>query len=323
VKKLSLTLCALLAVACSLANAQEVLVTIDPNDFSAGQNLSGATPGAVLRTMSAIANPDPNFPGSFIPQYASGVFAQAVTAGCRAFESVPCSPGGNLVFGYSASTVPSTQPILWGAENAAANCLLICDPNQASQLVLPALRVDFPVPTDLVSAVIAFYDEDGGGLEGFKTLEAFDATGQSVALCADEPPGVPITGCATTVLSSGPDSGWAMFTLARPTADISFILIGGRGNFRPVAQVQFDSPVTTQLAGLAELAQGVGPGKSLEKKIEAAQADFAAHRIHKTCNRLAEFVDEVEDQAGRHLAKKLAARLALDARVIAAAIGCD
>ena len=322
-KKLSLALCALLALVCPAAFAQEVLVTIDPNDFAAGQNISNATPGALLRTMSAVANPDPNLPGSFIPQYASLVFAQAVTAGCRAFENVPCSPGGSLVFGYSATTVPSAQPILWGAENAAANCLVICDQNTASQLFVPAMRVDFPVPTDLVSAVIAFYDEDGGGLEGFKTLEAFDANGQSVALCADEPPGIPITGCATTVLSSGPDSGWAMFTLSRPSADISFILIGGRGNVRPIAQVQFDSPVATQLAGLAGLVQGVGPGKSLEHKIEAAEADFAAHRIHKTCNKLAAFVDEVEDQSGHRLTKKLAARLALDARVIAAAIGCD
>jgi len=323
VKKSFVALTALLALVCSSAFAQEVLVTIDPNDFAAGQNISSATPGVLLRTMTAVANPDPNAPGSFVPQYASAVFASPVAAGCRAFENVPCSPGGSLVLGYSAGTVPATAPILWGEENGAANCLVICDSNQAAKLFVPALRIDFSQPTDLVSAVIAFYDEDGGGLEGFKTVEAFDANGQSVALCAGEPPGIPVTGCATTVLSSGTDSGWAMFTIARPTADVSFVLIGGRGNVRPVAQVQFDSPAATQIAGLAMQARGVGPGKSLAQKMATARADFAAHDLAGTCATLAGFVDEVDAQSGKHVSAALAAHLVLDARVIAAAIGCN
>jgi len=323
VKKSRPALWALLALVSTSAFAQEVLVTIDPNDFAAGQNISAATPGALLRTMTAVANPDPNFPGSFVPQYGSAVFASPVAAGCAAFENVPCSPGGSLVFGYSPGTVPATTPILWGEENGAANCLVICDANQAAKLFVPALRIDFSQPTDLVSAVIAFYDDDGGGLEGFKTVEAFDANGQSVALCADEPPGIPITGCATTVLSSGPDSGWAMFTLSRPAPDISFVLIGGRGNVRPVAQVQFDSPAATQIAGLFAHVQGVGPGRSLAQKLATAQADFAAHDLPGTCATLAGFLDELDAQSGKHVGAALAAHLALDARVIAAALGCN
>ena len=148
-------LCGLLLSCPGAFAEQQVFMTIDPNTFAPGQNLSNAATGAVLRAVTAVLNPDPNPPPGFtyVLHYSPSVFAQSVTAGC-VFEGIPCAATGNLEFGWDATLpLPSTQPIVWGSGQSAAACLTsFCDSTSAFGLDHPALRIDFSVPTDHVSS---------------------------------------------------------------------------------------------------------------------------------------------------------------------------
>lgn len=311
---------------------QQALITVNPNNFSAGQNISNANVGAQLLSFSAAPNPDPNHPGTVLPNYLP-VYAQPVAASCIIAEAVPCAVGGNLALGYSPTTVPAANAILWGDEGMGASCLLefslfsFCDPELGALAFEPVLRVNFTTPTDFAAAVVGYFLEDDSVIEAF---EAFDGSGNSLGRCIAPIFGTPPTlppaqsdppGCATAVLT-GPHGGWALFTISRPTADIGFILVGGVLTARPVAQVQFHSPVTLQLAGLLAAVQGVGPGKSLANTVLQAQADYAAGDILATCPLLASFVDEVNAQNGKHIDHLTALQLLSTVTAIQTAIAC-
>ena len=326
-----LGLCGLLITfACLPAFPQQsTLVTIDPNNFVPGQNISNATTGAQLLAMTYVPNPDPEFPGTFIVENLPSVFAQPVAAGCVFFAG-PCSASGNLVLGQSPTTVPSAQPIFWGDANKALQCIrnpgpppLICD--NPGGLALPVLRVNFSTPTDRASALIAFGLEDPSEIDGF---QAFDDRGNLLATCFG---GVPAPsssppGCMTVVSrvdSSSSSGGWAIFTITRPSADINFILVGGQGNDRPISQVQFNSPVSLQLAGLRTRVQGVGPGKALANDVMLAQTYYAAGDLTSACLQLSEFVSLDKAQTGKKIDRLTASRLFSTATAIEAGIGCS
>jgi hypothetical protein len=318
----------LLTVVYSSAFAeQQAFITIDPNVFAPGQNISNAFPGAQLLAMTYVPNlnPDPNRPGEFIIQNLPTVFAQPVTAGCTYFIFGPCAASGNLVLGYSPTTVPSAQPIFWGDANFAAfkcvdNPTGSCD--NPGGLALPVLRVNFSVATDKVSALIGF------GLDDPSEIDAFDGSGNLLAMCFG---GVPAPnssppGCMTVVSrvdSSRNSGGWAIFTITRPSADINFILVGGQGNDRPISQVQFDSPVSLQLAGLLTMVKGIGPGKSLFNQVMIAQTYYAVPDIPSTCATLTGFVNEVAAQGGKHIDKLTASQLLATAQAIEVGLHCQ
>ena len=78
----------LLILFCSPALAHEhettqVLVTVNPNLFAPGQNISNATTGAQLLAMTFVPNPDPNFPDLFClstcPRYMRNQSLRAAT----------------------------------------------------------------------------------------------------------------------------------------------------------------------------------------------------------------------------------------------------
>ncbi|HSY05855.1 MAG TPA: hypothetical protein VK803_07890 [Steroidobacteraceae bacterium] len=312
----------LLTLVCSTAFAeQQALVTVDPNNFAPGQNISNAIAGARLLAMTIIPNPDPNLPGTLIPQYSPAVYAQPVAASCYVFvPGVPCALNGNLALGYTATTIPATQPILWGEENVASRCFLVVPPICDGGSEGPVLRVNFNVPTDYATAMVGYWAEDGAAIESF---EAFDGGGQSLGKCIGRPPFSLPAGCSTTVLSDPNNAaGWVQLTIARPTADISFVLIGGEGNIRPIAQVQFNSPVSVQLAGLLSRVQGVGPGKSLTYKIIFALTFYEVHDIQATCAMLTGFGNEVAAQSGKHINNRTAAQLLATTQAIEAALHC-
>ena len=182
----------LLILICSPALAHEhehetkqVLVTVDPNLFAPGQNISNATYGATLRSVTFIANPNPNAPPeqAFVPQY-SPVFAEAVTPNCSLGgpPPLPCAPIGNSVLSYVSNLDPVSFPDFWGPVRPAIGCF---DPTQVFCFAtIPLLRVDFPVPTDSVSVILANHGVSDGDLEAFTALAAFDETGTNIASCA-------------------------------------------------------------------------------------------------------------------------------------------
>lgn len=67
---------------------------------------------------------------------------------------------------------------------------------------------------------------------------------------------------------------------------------------------------------------GVGPGKSLAKKVLHAQAEYTAQDTQATCSMLRAFGNEVSAQKGKKIPEQLAMSLMDDASGITTAIGC-
>src|SRR5262249_49382240 len=153
--------------------------------------------------------------------------------------------------------------------NDAAECFMFLPNFCDGPLDGPVLRVNFTAATDYATAIVGFFDDDG------VVIEAFDSDNQSLARCFGfdrfDRTSFPSGWRSVVVVSLSQWAGWALVTVSRPTPDISFVLIGGEGNVRPIAQVQFDSPVSVQLAGLRTKSQGIGPGKALANDATLAQ----------------------------------------------------
>lgn len=222
--------------------AQASVVTIDPNNYAAGQIITDPTGGATLSAMSAYENSTPSGAEWFL-QY-SPVFATLVsTAGnCEIYDSGACAPSGDKVFGYTptALTVPGAPP-LWGQGNNAAGCFEgDCGDSRGTDGGV-AMRIDFSTPTDYVDVTEGLLDDPDGDF-----LEAFNAAGQSVGLCtAFLPEGGPSpdasqpSGCANYL---GPNGlGWPQLIISTSSDDISTLIVGGDANVRPIAKVQYDS----------------------------------------------------------------------------------
>jgi hypothetical protein len=93
----------------------------------------------------------------------------------------------------------------------------------------------------------------------------------------------------------------------------------------PFAQETFVSApaLILDLEELGTVVEGVGPGKSLAKKLAQAKTYFSVPDIVATCDVLSDFVNEVRAQRGKKfLSAALADQLTLDAQAIMAAIVC-
>ena len=310
-----LTLCAfLLTLVCPATFAEpQALITIDPNNFAPGQNISHATTGAELRALYVV--PNPALPGFNMAQENFGTYAQSVQSACIIFGTLPCSPIGSNVLGYSPVSTPSA-PIGWGEANRAVLCLLgDCLYLQST----PSLRINFDTPTNSVTALAPWFLGDGGIIYTF----AFDSAGQLVDLCYGFPgQDIGVPGCTTTLYSGTTFAGWVRYTMSHPNPDISFVVIGGAANDRPIAQVQFNSPVSLQLAGLLTKVKGVGPGKSLANAIMFAQTYYAVPDIQSTCATLTGFMGTVRAQRGKSINRLTASQLLATAQAIEAALVC-
>jgi hypothetical protein len=81
------------------------------------------------------------------------------------------------------------------------------------------------------------------------------------------------------------------------------------------------SPVQ-MLADLRVASTGVGTGTSLADKVALAQSRFSAQDVPGTCSVLADFVSQVNAQAGKKISRAQAASLTGSAREVMAVIGC-
>jgi hypothetical protein len=316
----------LVTLACSPAFAEtQALITVNPNNFAPGQNISTATVGATLRSVTFVANPDPSAPPeqAFVPQY-SPVFAETVTAECN-LAAIPCAPTGNSAFSYTFSATPSSQPIIWGAANHALDCAIgqcFGPPN----IFLPLLRVDFASPTDTVGVMMTNFEHDNGQIGAFSAVAAFDDTGQLIGVCNSAAPafGSGAVGCAGGFVVGPTEAGdgWLQVTLFDPTSSIRFVLIGGNSSDPMLSMLQFDSPVSLQLAGLLTRVKGVGPGKALFNDVMFAQSYYAVGDIPSTCAQLTYFVTTVKSQSGKKINSLTAAQFRSTAQAIEVALNC-
>jgi len=306
----------LLTLACSVTFAEpQAVITVDPNNFAPGQNISNATIGAQLRALYVV--PNPQLPGFNMLLENSGVYAQSVQSACIIFLTLPCSPIGSNVLGYSPVSTPSAFPIFWGEANRVVPCLV----GDCLYLEnLPSLRINFDTPTNYVTALAPWFEGDGGIIYTF----AFNSAGQLVDLCYGFPgQDIGVPGCTTTLYSGTTFVSWVRYAMVHPTADISFVVIGGAANFRPIAQVQFNSPVSLRLAGLFTKVQGIGSGKSLANTVMFAQTYYAVPDTQSTCATLTGFVNEVKAQRGKKISPLTAAQLLATAQAIDVALNCQ
>lgn len=78
------------------------------------------------------------------------------------------------------------------------------------------------------------------------------------------------------------------------------------------------------LQELRAAVEGVGPGKSLAKKVALAQTYFEVPDVQATCDVLSDFVNQVRAQWGKKfISAALAEQLTLDAQAIMMAIACS
>jgi hypothetical protein len=74
---------------------------------------------------------------------------------------------------------------------------------------------------------------------------------------------------------------------------------------------------------LLEQVAGVGPGRSLQRKIENARAYFLASDLTATCAMLRAFSAEVRAQTGKSIPRVTANKLRPEAAAIRLAIACE
>jgi hypothetical protein len=232
------------------------LVTIDPDNYAPGTNISNAIPGAQLLDMTVALSSNPNAPTSnnYVPVYAPTVYTAAVASGCMQLDS-PCTPPGisslispNPVTASNPLTDVVGAPGAWGSTWWADQCIEGACSGMAAQYIQlePVLRINFSTPTNYVSADTMYSLGNGG------RLYAYDSAGDLVASCFSD--GSPA--CATN-LFTGVAAGWQQLAVSTSTADISFVLVGGDVvDLRPIAEVQFNSTAPLPPSGVL-LASGV------------------------------------------------------------------
>jgi hypothetical protein len=251
-KKTVLTSILVLSIA-SLPVVGQV-VTIDANNFTAGQDVTNATAGVQLFAMTTVLNPNPTFNGNMYTPVFGSVYAQPVTAGCEFFGAT-CSVNGNLTFGFTQTTQPSSSPVLWNETQAAANCLgADCDGLSGGILTtFPTFVAEFSTPTNSVSALLLYGETPPSG------IIALNAMGQVVGTCVGFPNGQrgSTSTCSSTYAIDSPTAGWGSYTITSSSADITYLLAASPADDRGVGQIQFFSvPEPDSLALFA--AAGLG-----------------------------------------------------------------
>lgn len=119
---------------------------------------------------------------------------------------------------------------------------------------------------------------------------------------------------------------WAIFYEVEP-GDVSIAnnVVSGRFVGRVVGLDDFSQllPPSAMFDSLLEQVTGVGPGRSLQRKIENARAYFLASDLTATCAMLRAFSAEVRAQSGKSIPIVTANKLSGEAAALRLAIECD
>jgi hypothetical protein len=166
------------------ANAQTVM-TIDPNDYVTGTDISTATPGVTLDYIQVAG--DLNSGPLFRPAVLGPIYSTSCPSG--AVDYYTCvNPFGNNVFGHA----PSNQPAFVFYSGCGSGFGATYVPNGGeSNCDTAGFRADFSTATDSVSIIAP---NCGSSNCDQVVLAAYDASFNEIGLCALE-----VNRCGTLV----------------------------------------------------------------------------------------------------------------------------
>jgi hypothetical protein len=243
---------ALVASSASLQTAQAQTITLNPDLFAPGTNVSNAFAGVTLQSMSLVADGPNLVAPSFAPVYADGNF-------------------------FSTQSSPSAAPANWGIIflGPTTSCLVTCAPpfqTSSGGALGTDLLLSFNKPVDMVTALQI--DNANNGM----LMQAFNSANQLVAYCfpsfGPQSPGN--HGCYT-VLNSTPCGDLANCEMATSTAalNISKVLLGGSSMFDEIGAVKYQAAGAPEIdpasavSGFALLAGGLAVWRGRRKLIRA------------------------------------------------------
>ncbi|GFE83853.1 hypothetical protein GCM10011487_58530 [Steroidobacter agaridevorans] len=119
---------------------------------------------------------------------------------------------------------------------------------------------------------------------------------------------------------------WAIFYEVEPRdVSIENNVVSGRfvGRVTELADHTQLLPPNEMFDALLEQVTGVGPGRSLQRKIQHARAYFVASDLTAACAMLSGFSAEVRAQSGKSIPRATANKLSAEAAAVGLAIECD
>lgn len=242
----------LLAVGLLLAAATShaTLITIEPDDYADGTNLSNAFHDfginlsvATLTYGGTTAEGRPIFlPSASSSVYSSTLVGDPIITG---EGRRPNAATGERVFSWDPT---HSSGMSWG-DMRGMSCLLGC--TQAEGFFIDhVLRLDFDSPVRSLSALGWFSAGDP------TSIFAYDEYGNVIGQCVQgDLPFTDTSSCASRfptpdVITTDPRVGWGEISIATET-DIKTVFIGGHLALRPIDRIVVDVPEPDTLALLA------------------------------------------------------------------------
>jgi hypothetical protein len=190
------------------ANAD--IITIEPDDFAPGTNLTAATPGVLLWAALITATPAD-------PLHLSAVYAQHSSACDDPVSGTQCYAATGSM-GFSPSSNPEGTLFSWSSDRHPANCFALLNnpggfggsPSSCSANVgFQAMLIELDEPTSFVQVA-------GGWNSDFLELRALDANFNILSLTQTLITDPRLPGFATT----------GTVSMSAPTATMKYIFAG-------------------------------------------------------------------------------------------------
>ena len=226
--------------------AHATLLTIEPDDFAAGTNLTSAFDGISITSVSLSVT---GIRDDGLPIYSpvlGAVYSHLVPTGAGSGAFVYGAATGDRVFGSTSDSDANVSGIRWGQLFGSTCLLTSCSAPGLAQDIGQVLRLDFDIPTNFVSAIGRFTGGDP------TVIYAYDEFGQLVDHCAELSLDFQGNVCASRFYTAEPVFstlyGWGDVKVSSDTRNIKTVLIGGAISSQFVDQIVVNAPEPSTLA---------------------------------------------------------------------------